>query len=82
MRGIAFRRWRLGLARRREWRRLRWQLGFAAPNGVADPLVARAAAHPTKCSCWMCGNPRKFTGETTRQEADAESRLREARYAS
>jgi hypothetical protein len=21
-----------------------------------------------KCSCWMCGNPRKYGGEMTRQE--------------
>jgi hypothetical protein len=23
---------------------------------------------PTNCSCWMCGNPRKYFRERTRQE--------------
>jgi len=23
---------------------------------------------PTPCSCWMCGNPRKYFGEKTLQE--------------
>jgi len=23
---------------------------------------------PTPCSCWMCGNPRKYSGEKTKQE--------------
>jgi hypothetical protein len=25
------------------------------------------------CSCWMCGNPRKYFGELTRQEKLAEA---------
>ena len=24
--------------------------------------------HPCICSCWMCGNPRKWVGERTLQE--------------
>lgn len=24
--------------------------------------------HPCLCSCWMCGNPRKWTGERSIQE--------------
>ena len=28
----------------------------------------------TVCSCWMCGNPRKYFGEVTRQEKMAEIR--------
>ena len=30
----------------------------------------------TVCSCWMCGNPRKYFGEVTRQEKMA--KIREA----
>jgi hypothetical protein len=26
------------------------------------------AKNNTVCSCWMCGNPRKYFGELTRQE--------------
>jgi hypothetical protein len=26
------------------------------------------ANNNTVCSCWMCGNPRKYFGELTRQE--------------
>jgi hypothetical protein len=26
------------------------------------------AKNNTVCSCWMCGNPRKFFGKVTRQE--------------
>jgi len=30
--------------------------------------VGIMAATPAVCSCWMCGNPRRFFGELTRQE--------------
>jgi len=30
------------------------------------------ADHLSVCSCWMCGNPRKWLGERTRQETMAE----------
>jgi len=33
------------------------------------------AKNNTVCSCWMCGNPRKYFGELTRQEKIAESSL-------
>jgi len=29
------------------------------------------------CSCWMCGNPRRYLGETTLQERRAESAARD-----
>jgi hypothetical protein len=28
----------------------------------------RAHDHLAVCSCWMCGNPRRYTGELTIQE--------------
>ena len=32
---------------------------------------AKSADHLAVCSCWMCGNPRKWYGETTMQERKA-----------
>jgi hypothetical protein len=33
------------------------------------------AKNNTVCSCWMCGNPRKYFGELTRQEKIFRSEL-------
>lgn len=33
------------------------------------------ANHLKDCSCWMCGNPRRYTGDITRQEAMANDEL-------
>lgn len=30
--------------------------------------IGRHAQTPAACSCWMCGNPRKYFGERTVQE--------------
>jgi hypothetical protein len=30
----------------------------------------------TLCSCWMCGNPRRFFGEKTIQELKAQEKFR------
>jgi len=35
-------------------------------------VIARRATTRKPCSCWMCGNPRKFFGEKTIQEKRAE----------
>ena len=32
---------------------------------------AKSADHLAVCSCWMCGNPRKWYGEPTMQERKA-----------
>jgi len=34
---------------------------YLAPYGIFRKVRKR-------CSCWMCGNPRKWSGEKTRQE--------------
>lgn len=39
-------------------------------NEPAD--AGRFAHHGKPCSCFMCGNPRKFWGELTMQERRAE----------
>ena len=73
MRGLAYRRYQLRLARQRAYRYLR-QLWCSNPAWVTARVVARRAVNRTPCSCFLCGNPRRFTGEVTRQEALAECR--------
>lgn len=34
-------------------------------------LVGKVVDTPTPCSCWMCGNPRRFQNELTCQERRA-----------
>lgn len=45
--------------RRDEW----WQ--------PTEKEAGRFANHGKACSCWMCGNPRKYLGEPTLQERRA-----------
>ena len=33
--------------------------------------TAKSADYLAVCSCWMCGNPRKWSGEPTLQERKA-----------
>ncbi|HEX4606883.1 MAG TPA: hypothetical protein VH092_01635 [Urbifossiella sp.] len=70
MRGLAFRRHQWQRARGRALRYLCW-LWESDPRWVTARAVARRAVDRTPCSCWMCGNPRRFTGEVTRQESQA-----------
>ena len=44
--------------------------GYATHNARALGKLAHAR---TPCSCWMCGNPRRFSGELTLQERRAEA---------
>ena len=42
-------------------------------SGEDDPVLRRERVlgwynNLAKCSCWMCGNPRKYTGRITLQE--------------
>ena len=39
--------------------------GYGRHRSNAQGRLANTA---TLCSCWMCGNPRKYFGEVTRQE--------------
>lgn len=59
-RGIAYRRAKLAHLKKRYsgW----WHF---ASTGRERGIAAQT---PKPCSCWMCGNPRKFTGERTVQE--------------
>lgn len=73
MRGLAFRRHQLQRAKGRALRYLHWLLDV---QFVTAKQLARYTANRTPCSCWMCGNPRRFTGEVTRQELRVECRCK------
>jgi len=38
------------------------------PPDVANKNIKRHVNHGKLCSCWMCGNPRKYHNELTMQE--------------
>ena len=70
MRNLAYRRHQCGRAKRRTLGYLLWRWSFD-PGWITARNVARYSVDRTPCSCHMCGNPRRFTGEVTRQESRA-----------
>jgi hypothetical protein len=70
MRGLAYRRDQWRRAKARAIRYLSWlwpdRIEWLAPRTVAHYAVDRV-----RCSCSRCGNPRRYTGEVTRQELRA-----------
>jgi len=47
-------------------------------SGPLSPrLLGIVAGTPKPCSCWLCGNPRRYANEATRQEQVAELRMRD-----
>lgn len=45
-------------------------------NGARDEReLGRWVWTATVCSCWMCGNPRRFSGEQSMQERRFEQRF-------
>ena len=50
-------------------RRVRWYYGGYAKDKPRH--VGRIANTRQLCSCWMCGNPRRFLGERSMQERRA-----------
>jgi hypothetical protein len=67
MRGLAYRRQQWQRAKGRALRYLSW-LWSSHPELITAKKIARHAVDRVPCSCSMCGNPRHFTGEVTRQE--------------
>ncbi len=58
----------MGLARRRtDIQRMKAKARKLYPHDA----LARYANHLAVCSCWMCGNPRKYNGDETMQERRA-----------
>lgn len=37
-------------------------------SSLASKHLGKVVDTPTPCSCWMCGNPRRYSGERTIQE--------------
>lgn len=74
MRDRSFRRWQQCRATNRAARYLKW-LFANRPEMVTPHRIARFAVDRTPCSCAMCGNPRRYLGERTRQEAMSDAEL-------
>jgi hypothetical protein len=70
-RGTAFRRYQYELRKARHWRKYRrqWEL---PGSEITDFMLGFHANTPHPCSCYMCGNPRKYFNELTRQEIRAD----------
>lgn len=66
-RGIGYRRHQRQRAKARAIRYLS-RLRATRPELISERVVGRFAVDRVPCSCFLCGNPRKFTGEVTRQE--------------
>lgn len=47
---------------------LKNSLGYSDEDITPRDIGRAASTHCSSCSCPMCGNPRKFYGEKTRQE--------------
>lgn len=41
---------------------------WVIPEDDPGRMAARIHDHLKSCSCWMCGNPRRYCGERTLQE--------------
>lgn len=59
-------------ARLKKNRRWHWRMDHAQPG--FEVAWSKIIKTPTFCSCWMCGNPRKYFGELTVQERRVEQR--------
>ncbi len=80
IRGIAYRRHQRDKRRKKAKVIIKdaWQLYRDDPN---DPhlqwLIDRLSDNMAICSCYMCGNPRKYCNEVTRQEIRSGGELNE-----
>ncbi len=63
----------LALRRRHERRVKRRVRDYYSAYARSDARASGKLAHTRQlCSCWMCGNPRRYFGEITLQERRAE----------
>lgn len=71
MKGRAYRRHQMMRAKQRAIRSLRvtWDL---PRDELTARLIGKRAVDRTPCSCSMCGNPRRYFGQATRQEQRAD----------
>lgn len=52
-------------------RRFKQETGIRFHDGTDLRLAEKMANHLADCSCYMCGNPRRYWGEVTIQERRA-----------
>lgn len=50
--------------------------GWARTSDFPGRILGLLVATRTPCSCWMCGNPRRYMHEATMQELRAFGRVR------
>ncbi len=72
MRGRAFRRCTADRSKRQAQSIL---VAWGKPTTPRNLGLVGSTRRP--CSCWMCGNPRRYYGEPTRQEVLATERTAE-----
>ncbi len=61
-------------SRRHHRARLKKKRQYYRGRRLTDAALGIVVNTPTLCSCWMCGNPRKYFGEQTIQERRASCR--------
>ena len=62
------------LRRHHEQRMKRHVAGYYGGYARGHPRALGKLAHARQlCSCWMCGNPRRYLGERTLQERRADA---------
>ena len=45
-------------------------------EGIPEKRLKKYLKNPVTCSCWMCGNPRKYFSDKTYQELKADEKFR------
>jgi hypothetical protein len=70
VRGLTHRRSQSDRAKARA-RRLLSRIFLWDPEEITPKVIGRHAKDRVICSCSMCGNPRRFDGQRTRQELRA-----------
>ena len=75
MRGTAFRR-------HQQRRHLRRRLREDRNQHYDDLAVARFNSQPKLCSCWMCGNRRKYDGPTISEQRQMQRKRYSGQFAS
>jgi len=44
-------------------------------EGISEKNLKKHLKNPVPCSCWMCGNPRKYQKEKSLQELKAQEKF-------
>jgi hypothetical protein len=57
-------------------RKKMWIAQMLIEDGISDENLQKHLKNPVPCTCWMCGNPRKYQKERTLQELKAEEKFK------